>query len=249
MKSKSFLATVISFTLVLDGCSRAQNTAPAQWDEAKARDAALTISRGWKFSPDDFKGNSVADLQHDVYAVLPFDLPENSRWLLLVATAPLNDTCHACAPITGALIFALKGGAWQAVYDQAQVIHLGAFGKPPNARARPLGPSKPAVQFELNSMAQGYEITSLTFVAEVNHTLQQVLSLDTAASNEAAGMPPMQTFRWQTSIETSPSSTSGFADIIVNYSGTKPADNQQEVRPYSGKSVYRFSGTAYQKVE
>jgi hypothetical protein len=248
MKCTFWLAIGISFILVLDGCSRAQNAASAQWDEAKARDTALSLAKGWKFSPDDFQGNSVADLRPNVYAVLPFDLPRNSRWLLLVATAPPNDTCHACAPITGAVIFAMKDGAWPAVYDQAQVIHLGAFGKPPNARARPLGPSKPAVEFELNSMAQGYEVTSLTFVAEVNHTLQQVLSLDTEASNEAAGMPPNQTFKWQASVETSPSN-SGFADITVKYSGTKPADNQQEVRPYSAKSVYRFSGDNYKKVE
>jgi len=95
------------------------------------------------------------------------------------------------------VIFALKDHSWQAVYDQPHVTDLGAFGKPPNAHVRSLGPAKPAIEFELSSMAQGYLGSSVTFVAEVNHKLREVLSVATGESNEAAGMPPDQTFSWR----------------------------------------------------
>ena len=130
MKYRSWLAIGIALTVLLSACSRAQNAAPVKWNEAKARETALAISKRWKFSPDDFQES--AELQHNVYAVLPFDLPGTPRWILLIATAPPGNTCHACAPVTGAVIFALKDAAWQAVYDQPHVIDSGSFGKPPN---------------------------------------------------------------------------------------------------------------------
>jgi len=247
MKHRSWLAIGIALTVLLSACSRAQNTTPAKWDEAKARETALAISKTWKFSPGDFQES--AELQHNVYAVLPFDLPGTPRWILLIATAPPGSTCHACAPVTGAVIFAIKDNAWQAVYDQPHVIDSGSFGKPPSPSARNLGPLKPAVEFDLGSMAQGYEFSSSTFVAEVNHKLQEVLSVPTGESNEASGAEPEQTFRWQAKVETSQSFHEGFADIVVTISGTKAFNNGSVIRPYSGTWTYQFNGEVYKKAE
>ena len=147
------------------------------------------------------------------------------------------------------MIFALKDHSWQAVYDQPHVTDLGAFGKPPNAHVRSLGPAKPAIEFELSSMAQGYLGSSVTFVAEVNHKLREVLSVATGESNEAAGMPPDQTFSWQATVETSASIHEGFADIIVKSSGTKGEENGTDIHPYSASATYRFSGEVYKKVK
>jgi len=247
MKYKSWLAIGIALTVLLTASSRAQNAAQAKWNEAQARETALGISKRWKFSPDDFQES--AQLLHNVYAVLPFDLPGTPRWILLIATAPPDNTCHACAPVTGAVIFALKDAAWQAVYDQPHVIDSGSFGKPPSPGARNLGPSKPAVEFDLGSMAQGYEFNSSTFVAEVNRKLREVLSVPTGESNEATGAQPEQTFRWQAEVETSRSVHEGFADIVVTFSGTKAVDNGTMIRPYSGTWTYRFNGEVYKKAE
>jgi len=249
MKHRFWLTLCIALFSLFTGHLRAQDSATGKWDEAKARETALAISNKWKFSPDDFQPGDAADLQHKIYAVLPFDVPGSQRRVLLIATAPPNDTCHACAPVTGAVIFAAKDGAWQPVYDQASVINSGSFGNPPNARTRNLGPSKPGIEFELNSMAQGYEATSLTFVAEVNHQLREVLSLAIGESNEAADMPPDQTFRWQAKVEISQSVNEGFADILVKSTGTKPAENGQAIRPYSESTTYRFNGEVYKKAE
>lgn len=243
MKYGSWLAIGIALTALLSACSRAQNAAPAKWDEAQARETALAISKKWKFSPDDFQES--AELQHNVYAVMPFDLPGTQRWILLIATAPPGNTCHACAPVTGAVIFALKDDAWQAVYDQPHLIDSGGFGKPPKPSARNLGPSKPAVEFDLGSMAQGYEFNSSTFVAEVNHKLQEVLSVPTGESNEATGAQQEQTFRWQAKVEILQSASEGFADIVVKYGGTISADNGKTIHPYSATRIYRFDGEVY----
>jgi hypothetical protein len=249
MKYRSWLVIGIALTGLLTACSRAQNPPAAPWDEAKARATALAISKGWKFFPEDFKGDTSTNLQHDVYAVLPFDDAETSRWLLLIATEPPDNTCHACAPVTGAVIFARKDGSWQAVYDQSHVLDTGAFGKPPSAGVRNLGPSKPAVELEFGAMAQGFESTGLTLVAEVNHTLRQVLSIPIGESNEATGAQQDQTFRWQAKVETSQSVHEGFADVIVTFSGTKAVDDGSTIRPYSGGWTYQFNGEVYKKVE
>lgn len=248
MKYRSWLAIAITLSGLLSACSRAQSPQPARWDEAKARESALAIAKTWKFSPDDF-AESAANLQNKVFAVVPFDTAGMPRWLVLIATAPPDHTCHACAPVTGAVIFALKDGSWKPVYDQSRIIDLGAFGKPPTARVRSLAPSKPVIEFELGSMAQGLEATTLILVAEVNQRLQEVLSLETQESNEAAATPPELTFKWQATVETSPTINAGFPDLVVKYSGTKAADNGQEIRPYSTTTTYRFNGERYKKAE
>ncbi|HTT19264.1 MAG TPA: hypothetical protein VMG82_09980 [Candidatus Sulfotelmatobacter sp.] len=249
MRHPHLLAIALTLIGALTGSTQAQSPPKTNWDEAKAREAALAISKTWKFSPGEFEGGAAKDLQHDVYAVLPFDLPGKPRWILLVATAPPENYCHACSPVSGAVIFALKGDSWQSVYNQPNVSDLGAFGKPPNAHVQSLGPATPAIEFELSSMAQGYVGTNVTFVAEVNQKLREVLSVLSAESNEAADMPSDQTFSWHATVEMSSSIHEGFADIVVKSSGTKPAGKGEDIRPYSETATYRFNGEVYKKVE
>jgi len=249
MKCRSYLATGITVMGALIGWSIAQTLPTRNWDEAKAREIALTIANAWKFSPGQFQTGTATNLQHQVYAVLPFDVPGTRRQLVLIATGPPNETCHACAPVTGAVMFELKEGTWRVEYAQPDIGNQGTFGRPPNARLRRLGPAKPAVEFELHSMAQGYEGSQVTLVAEINRGLREVLSIATGESNEAAAMPPEQTFKWQAAIEVSQTIHQGFADILVKSSGTKPAENGNHIVPYSATDTYRFSGEAYMKVE
>ena len=248
MRYHCWLANSILVVGLLTGWSRAQRPPKTNWDEAKAREAALAIAKAWKFPPGEFEAGTAKDLQHNVYAVLPFDIPGTPRWILLIATEPPNN-CRACSPVTGAVIFALKNGSWQSVYDQPNVTDLGAFGKSPDARVRILGPAKPAVEFELSSMAMGYLGTSISFFAEVNQILREVLLVKTGESNEAAEMPPDQTFSWQATVETSASIHEGLADIIVKSSGTKGDENGENIHPYSKTEIFRFNGEVYRKVE
>src|SRR5215470_18659405 len=79
MKRRSYLATGITVIGALIGWSLAQTLTTPHWDEQKARDIALTIANGWKFSPDQFQTGGTTNLQHQVYAVLPFDIPGTPR--------------------------------------------------------------------------------------------------------------------------------------------------------------------------
>ena len=146
-------------------------------------------------------------------------------------------------------MFELKDGTWRVEYAQPDIGNQGTFGRPPNARVRRLGSAKPAVEFELHSLAQGYEGSRVTLVAEVKGDLREVLSIATGESNQAAAMPPEQTFKWQATIEVSQTIHQGFRDIVVTSSGTKPAGSGNEIVPYSATDTYRFRGEAYQKVE
>lgn len=242
------LAIGIVLIGVLTGWSQSQSSPKTNWDDAKAREAALAIAERWN-SSEDFEPSAAKNLRHDVYAVLPFDIRGTPRWILLIAIAPPDNNCHACSPVTGAVIFALKDGSWQSVYDQPHVTDLGTFGEPPNAHVRNLGPARPAIEFELGSMAQGHMGSSMTFVAEVNQKLREVLSVATGESNEAAELPPHQTFSWKATVETTASIHEGFADIIVKSSGTKGDENGENIRPYSETETYRFHGEVYKKLE
>src|SRR5215475_14085290 len=133
MKCRPYLAVGIAVIGTLIGSSLAQNLPTRNWDEAKAREIALTISNTWKFSPGQFQTGDTANLQHRVYAVLPFDVPGTQRQLVLIATAPPNETCHACAPVTGVVMFELKDGTWRVGSAQQDIGNLGTFGRPPNA--------------------------------------------------------------------------------------------------------------------
>jgi len=254
------MALVISVALscALCACLPAQN-APSvstpyfsarsfsgDWNEARAREIALAVSRSWQFSDaKDFHGDPAADLQRTVYSVVPFDHAGEPRWLILLAVIPPNQTCRACAPVTGGVIFTRREGAWSAGYEQSHIVSIGANGQPPKARLQSLGAAQPAVAFEMASMAQGLEATTLTLAAEVQGQLKEVLSIETEESNAAAGLPEAQTYKWQASVEASPSSQAEFPDIVVKCSGTKPAVEGQKARPYATVSIYRFSGGAY----
>jgi hypothetical protein len=248
MKYRSHLAVGITVISALIGWSLAQTLPTHSWDEAKAREIALTISNGWKFSPGQFQTGAATNLQHRVYAVLPFDVPGTPRQLVLIATAPPGETCHACTPVSGGVMFALKAGTWQVLHVEPDIHNLGSFGKPPNAHLSRLGPAKPAVEFHIDSMTQGYQTSSVSFVAEVGEQLREVLSFVTSESNEG-GAPPDETYSWQANLEVSNSIHQGFADVVVTSSGTKPLEDGQTVRPYSATTTYRFNGEAYTKVE
>lgn len=252
MKHASWLVISIAMSCALCACSPAQSARSfrGDWNEVRARDISIEISRSWQFSDaKDFHGTSAFDLQRNVYSVLPFDHAGESRWLLLLAVTPPNQNCHACAPVTGGVIFTRKDGAWEAGYDQSHIVSIGANGQPPKARVQSLGPAQPAVVFEMASMAQGFQATTLTLVAEVQGQLTDVLSIETQESNEAAGLPEAQTYKWQANVEPSPSSKTDFPDIVVKSSGTKAEEEGQKAKPYSATSVYRFSGGVYRLVK
>lgn len=272
MRNPTSLAISIALSCVLCACSPAQNarssSAPSSsapsvstasvgtasigdrsfsgdWNEARARQIALEVSRSWQFSDaKDFHGTPAVNLQRNVYSVLPFDHAGGSRWLVLLAVIPQNQNCRACAPITGGVIFSRKDGAWSAEYEQSHIVSIGSNGQPPKARVLSLGPA-PGLAFEMASMAQGLAATTLALVAEVQGQLKEVLSVETAESNQAAGLPDDQTYTWQANLEASLSSKAEFPDIVVKFSGTKPAEEGQKARPYATTSIYRFSGGVY----
>jgi hypothetical protein len=233
---------------VMCACSHGQTSRSfrGNWDDAKARETALSVASSWQFSGDsDFGGVSVAQLERNAYAILPFDKGGTSRRLVLVAVSPPDYTCHACSPVTGGVIFIGKDGGWEVGYDQKKIVSLGASGQPPKARLQQLGPAIPAVAFEMDSMAQGYAATSLTLVSEVEGKLKAVLSLETAESNEAAGLPENQTFQWHATLEFIPSSNGKYPDIRVKSTGTKQTGEGKPLQPYSSTVTYRFSDGTY----
>jgi hypothetical protein len=221
------------------------------WDDAKAREIAISASSAWHYSSDsDFQGASGqgavgAQLERHAYAILPFDRGGTARRLVLIAVSPRDYTCRACAPVTGGVIFVSKDGRWEAGYDQARIVSLGANGQPPKARLQQLGPSMAVAAFEMNSMAQGLEATTLTLVGEVSDKLQEVLSVETAETNAAAGLPKNQTFGWKATLEYIPAENREYPDIRVRSSGTKEAGEGKPVQPYSSTVTYRFSDGSY----
>ena len=265
MRELRSLVTAITLSCALGACSPAQNARSVtdrsvndrsfsgDWNEGRARDIALAVSRSWQFSDaKDFHGSPALDLQRTVYAILPFNRGGEPGWLVLMAVIPHNQTCHACAPVTGGVVFSRKDGVWSAGYDQSHIVSLGAFGQPPKARVQALGAAQPAVAFEMESMAQGLAATTLTLVVDVQGQLKEVLSLETAESDEGAGLPEDQTYKWQATVEASSSAASSslteFPNLVVKFSGTKVAEGSQKAWPYMATSTYRFSGGAYHLV-
>ena len=97
-------------------------------------------------------------------------------------------------------------------------------------------------------MAQGLETSVLTLVTEVDGSLKEVLSVDTAGSNAASGLPESETFRWQAALEVMPDTSAGFPDLRLKATGSKPVETGAEsgrIRPFSSTTVYRFSGGTY----
>jgi hypothetical protein len=231
------------------GRAQSARSFSGNWDEKKAAEIALQISRSWLVAtPGAPQNTPEKPMQSKAYAFLPFDKSGVTRWLVLVAQSQPDYTCHACAPATGGVIFTRKHDVFEADYDQPKIVSLGTFGNPPKAYVQDLSRGRPAIAFEINSLAQGYEATTLTLVAELGGKLKKVLSLQTAASNEAAGLPDDQTFKWHATLEFVPGSNPKYFDVRVKATGTSAAEdgpNAGKVRPRSLTVVYRFSDGAY----
>ena len=232
--------------------AQASRSISGDWNEHKAEEIALQIARSWPATAQEHSQEaSDKPQQHQVYAFLPFDKALVQRWLVLVSQSPPDSNCHACAPVTGGVMFTRKGDAFEADYDQAEIVIMGGWGNPPQARLQELGPGKPTVVFEVDGMGQGYAGKTLTFVAEVDGKLRRVLSLQVAASNEAADLPEEQTFRWDSLLEFDPRVDGGYADIRVKSSGTKEVEvsGTQRVEPYSSTVIYRFEDGIYKPLK
>ena len=222
------------------------------WNEHKAAEIALQIARSWTAGGQQCsEGASEKPCQSEVYAFLPFHKVGVQRWLVLVSQPPPDNNCHACSPVTGGIIFTRKGKAFEADYDQPEIVSFGGWGNPPQARVQALGPGKPAVVFEVDGMGQGYAGKTLTFVAEVDGKLKRVLSLQVAGSNEAADLPEEQTFRWDSLLEFDPREDGGYSDLRVKSSGTKEVEESgtPRVEPYSSTVTYRFEDGIYKPLQ
>lgn len=222
------------------------------WNEHKAEAIALQIARSWTASAQQNSGSASEKPRHnEVYAFLPFNKVGIQRWLVLVSQSPPDNNCHACSPVTGGIIFTRKGEAFDADYDQPEIVSLGGWGQPPQARLQALGAGKPGVVFEVDGMGQGHAGETLTFVAEVDGKLKRVLSLQVAGSNEAADLPEEQTFRWDSLLEFDPRLDGGYSDIRVKSSGTREVEESgaQRVEPYSSTVIYRFEDGTYKPLK
>jgi hypothetical protein len=250
---KLLLCVVAGWGICPGAAAQAARSFNGEWNEHKAAEIALQISRSWSTTaPEHSQAASEKQRQSEVYAFLPFDKVGVTRWLLLVSQSAPDNDCHACSPVTGAVIFTRKGDVFEADYDQAEIANIGGgWGKPPQARFQALGAGRPAVVFEIDGMGQGYAGKTLTFVAEVDGKLKRVLSLQVAGSNEAADLPEDQTFRWDSLLEFAARPDGGYSDIHVKSTGTKEVEvsGTQQVRPYSSDVVYRFEDGAYKPVK
>lgn len=257
MRTASFVVRLLLCTAVGCGACRiaagqASRSFSGDWNEPKAEAIALQIARLWPASAQqDSQAASEKPRQNQVYAFLPFDKAGVQRWLVLVSQSSPDDNCHACSPVTGGIIFTRRGDAFEADYDQAEIVSMGGWGNPPQARLQALGKGKPAVVFEVDGMGQGYAGKTLTFVVEVEGKLRSVLSLQVAGSNEAADLPEDQTFQWDSLLEFTPRPDGGYSDIRVKSTGTKEVEvsGTQQVRPYSSDVTYRFEDGAYKPLK
>jgi hypothetical protein len=250
---KLLLCVAFSCGVAPGAAAQAARSFSGEWNEHKAAEIALQIAQSWPATTREHSQEaSEKQRQSEVYAFLPFDKVGVARWLVLLSQSPPDNNCHACSPVTGAVIFTRKGDVFEADYDQAEIANIGGgWGKPPQARFQALGPSRPAVAFEMDGMGQGYAGRTLTFVAEVDGRLKKVLSLQVAGSNEAADLPEDQTFRWDSLLEFTPRPDGGYSDIRVKSTGTKKVEvsGTQQVRPYSSVVIYRFDDGVYKPVK
>jgi hypothetical protein len=249
---KLLLGVVIGCGTGPGAAAQAARSFGGEWNEPKAAEIALQIARSWPMTAREYsRAVSGKQPQSEVYACLPFDKNGVTRWLVLVSQSPPDNDCHACSPVTGAVIFTRKGNVFDADYDQPEIENMGGWGKPPQARFQALGLGRPAVVFEIDGMGQGYAGKTLTFVTEVDGKLKKVLSLQVAGSNEAADLPEDQTFRWDSLLEFTPRPDGGYSDIRVKSTGTKEVEisGTQQVRPYSSDVIYRFDDGAYKPLK
>lgn len=160
------------------------------------------------------------------------------------AAAP-EFSCHACAPVIGAAIFAKKGDAWAVESAEKAYDVLGNFGGPPQASVISVGPDRGAFELTPGNTNQGETEASTVILLPWKGEIREAFSAETESSvasdcgdgNECADKTGEVSFARGANLD--------YDDIVLTISGTETSAKTGKDVKVQRVQKWKFSDGKY----
>lgn len=172
------------------------------------------------------------------------------KYFLLTKTVPAGQeySCHVCAPLMSAIVFAKVGDKWKVESQNLYLTVSGTFGKPPESSFIQIGKDKYGVMLEDEDMHQGLFGKAITLVAPYDGKIEKIFQQESRIDNFSAcgsdGIEEGNCWGYMATIEFNKNVSSEFFNIRVREFGTVKNKNGK-TSPIDNTKNYYFSGGKY----
>lgn len=217
---------------------------PGKWDKALACAIALQ-----KIEDADWPSIGIHEtpdhVSINVYSLIYRDGKEGR--VLVYASTPLGNDCHACAPYLSFFEFDKVIGGWDLSTFSIAAVQDGAWGEPPMIAVQLIADARYGVLLKSSDMAQGWGVTTLKIYTKLGDSFDEVLELMYEQHNPDG-------LGWKSELAFRPSAAP-FYEIDVRRSGNLmkflegPDRYREGVADWSGNvrpaDTLRFDGRRY----
>ena len=176
-------------------------------------------------------------------------------FILIIQTAFVFDSCHACTVVLGGALFHQIGKVWKLETFNHSIMAAGSYGNAPHdMRLVKIGQNRYGVAIIDGYMGQGVYSENYYLIGPVGNRLEKLLSIDdTAGNNEGAcddgsdNSIASKCYYYESSIEFNQGNNTDYFDVMLVKEGTRSV-SFDTVSNFKKVGQYQFNGCCYKKV-
>jgi len=163
------------------------------------------------------------------------------------AAAP-EFSCHACAPVIGAAIFAKKGGAWAVESAEKAYDVLGNWGGPPQAAIVRAGPDRGAIELTPANTKQGGTEASTVILLPWKGEIREAFSAETESTEASDCGDGNQCADKTGEVSFARGANPDYDDIVLTIAGTETSAKTGKEVKVQRVQKWKFSDGKYVRV-
>lgn len=164
------------------------------------------------------------------------------------AAAP-EFSCHACAPVIGAAIFAKKNGAWTLETAEKSLDVLGNFGGPPRASVVRVGPDRAAFELHPGNTNQGETVADTMILLPWKGEIRVALDVETESTVTSDCGDGNECADKQSEISFARGANPDYDDLVLTISGTATNAKSGQGVPVRRVQTWKFADGKFVRAE
>jgi len=170
-----------------------------------------------------------------------YSLVYNSKEVMLLIWASIEDDelqCHGCAPFISIFEFEKRPNGWKHSQSDVGVFQWGSWGSmdAANVVARPIGPNKFGIVFDLGFTQGGHSEYALAIWANLGDSYRKILHIRSATTDSGTLNPGK--YSWESKVKYL-NADSGLFPIEISTHG------KIDGKPIKTNSILEFNGVEY----
>jgi hypothetical protein len=195
----------------------------------------------------------------DMLSAIAFSAPYSEgghpHFIVVIQTASVFDSCHACTVELGAAVFAQVDGVWRLKHFNPAITSAGSYGRAPEDMALvEIGPDLHGVAVTERYMGQGQTVWSYLLLGPVGDRWEEILPPTNIGDayqgncdpHTGAALDPVfqKCYAYSSVINFIPGAHTTYFDIEVITAGTE-SRRDNIIVPFERATVYGFNGCRY----